>query len=238
MTSSSTKLIALALLTALGGCYGHSSTPELQGTPAAIDSANSLAAEQCATLAVKWVADRYPPRNDRAQATTPKEAGDITIRFPMVVNMPKGTRKAYYERMARNCGPEVYPMSPEVESAGLPVYHVGRIWTRAHEAKVDVYRPMPEIESSPGGGGPVYQMITVILHGGFSPWRVVHGRAWEPGAHPVPPVYYIPGTDRPDQYEYEKGLEQSRDAGGKPAPAQEEINGSIQPASEADEEPS
>lgn len=197
----------------LGGCYGHSNYPAIDGAVAANDNPNTPATERCMTLAVRWVADRYPPRNDREFAVTPEEAGDITVRWPMVLNLPVGTRKIFYDRIAANCGPMVRPMSAETENSGDPVYHVGRIWVRAHEAKVDVFRPMPEIGEAPRSGGRVYQMITVTLKGGFEPWRVVHGRAWEPGAYDVPESYYVPEFDREDQYRWErKQREDARNA--------------------------
>jgi len=161
------------------------------------------------TLAIRWVADRYPPSNDRIDAPTSKEAGDITVRWPMVINLPIGMRKIFYDRIAANCGPLVMPMSPEALQSGEPIYHVGRVWVRAHESKVDVYRPVPEIGAG-ADGKLVYQMITVTLEGGFEPWRVVAGRAWEPGAHPVPETYFVPDIDRQDQY-YEE-MRNRRDA--------------------------
>ncbi|MFZ4574436.1 MAG: hypothetical protein ACOYN0_08570 [Phycisphaerales bacterium] len=215
-----TGLVTISAL--LGGCFGNSNYPAIAGASAATDSPNTPAVESCMTLAVRWVADRYPPRNDRREAQTPKEAGDITVRWPMVLNLPVGTRKVFYERIARNCGPEVRPMTTETENNGAPVYHVGRVWVRAHEAKVDVYRPMPEIDESPGGGGRVYQMITVTLKGGFEPWRVVHGRAWEPGAHELPEIYYMPEVDREDQFRHEMRLRrEAREAGFVEHPAAE-----------------
>ena len=210
-------LLCLVASAGLAGCYGNSNYPAVQGSTATTDSPNTPSIERCTTLAVRWVADRYPPRNDRINATTATEAGDITVRWPMVLNLPIGTRKVFYERIAKNCGPQVMPMTPESQQSGEPVYHVGRVWVRAHEAKVDVFRPMPEIDERPGMGGRVYQMITVTLKGGFEPWRVVHGRAWEPGAYPVPEIYYLPEQDREDQYRYEmRTRRESREAEFRP----------------------
>jgi hypothetical protein len=189
----------------LAGCNTNANYPELSGAEIATESPNREAIERCTVLAVRWVADRYPPRNDRINASTAKEAADITVRWPMVLSLPVGTRRYYYERIVKGCGPEVVAMSPEAEKSGAPVYYVGRVWVRAHEATVDVYRPMPEIGESPTGGL-VYQLITVRMSGGFQPWRVMNGRAWEPGAYPLPEKYNIPAKDRPDQYEYEMSL--------------------------------
>lgn len=191
----------LALLAALGGCLNYSNYPSVDGAYAATDRPVTPATERAIALAVKWTADRYPPGDLRMAAPSLQEAGDITIRTPIILNLPMGTRQVYYNRIARLCGPEVIPLTLDNASSGTPVYHVGRVWVRAHEAVVDVYRPMPELGTT-SDGTPIYQMVTVRMEGGFQPYRVMHGRAWEPGAYPAPPFFPIPEIDRENEYEY------------------------------------
>jgi len=192
---------ALCLALGIAGCLNYSNYPSVDGAFAATDRPVTPATEVAIALAVRWTADRYAPGDLRMAAATPKEAGDITIRSPIILNLPIGTRQVYYNRIARNCGPEVAPLTLENAQSGVPIYHVGRVWVRAHEAVVDVYRPMPELGTT-DDGSPIYQMVTVRMEGGFQPYRVVHGRAWEPGAYPPPPLFPLPLVDRENEFEY------------------------------------
>jgi len=189
------------VLASLGGCLNYSNYPSQDGAFAATDRPATPATERAIALAIRWTADRYPPGDLRMAAPSPKAAGDITVKGPMVLNLPMGTRQVYYERIARMCGPEVMPLTLENAYSGIPVYHVGRVWVRAHEAVVDVYRPMPELGTTTDGT-PIYQMVTVRMEGGFQPFRVVHGRAWEPGAYDAPPFFPLPMIDRENEYEF------------------------------------
>jgi len=191
----------LTVLVALPGCLNYSNYPSQDGAFAATDRPVTPATERAIALAVRWTADRYPPGDLRMAAPSSKAAGDITVKGPMVLNLPMGTRQVYYERIARLCGPEVMPLTPDNMESGIPIYHVGRVWVRAHEAVVDVYRPMPELGTT-DDGTPIYQMVTVRMEAGFQPYRVVHGRAWEPGAYDAPPLFPLPQIDRENEYEF------------------------------------
>jgi len=184
-----------------GGCQQYSTYPAVASAEGMAESPNKPATEATMTLALQYVATRYAPAGLQKEPATPADAGKLTVDYPMVVNLPRGMRKSFYERIAKKVGPQVVPMTADVENGTLPVYHVTRVWLRFNTATVDVLRPMPEVGVAPGGG-PVYQKVTVRLEGGFEPWRVVHARAWEPGTDPAPLAYHVPDVERIDQFEY------------------------------------
>lgn len=178
--------LAVIVSTAIFGCAGYSNYPAIPGSKVAIEDPNSANTERVLETALVWFFIRYPVEKGQAAA----------------INMPGGMRKAYYERIVRNVsadgGPDLRPLTPELEHS-VPVYHVGRVWVRDHEAKVDVLRPMKEL--GPGADGkPIYQAITVQLQGGMRPWRALAAKSWEPGIVPVPEAYYCPAVDNPNQY--------------------------------------
>jgi hypothetical protein len=58
------------------------------------------------------------------------------------------------------------------------------------------------LEIGPGPDGkPVYQMVTVHLKGGFTPWRADFARAWGPGDYGVPELFYRPEVERANEHE-------------------------------------
>lgn len=188
-------------LVGLAGCnQQYANVPEVPTARGLAEDPNKSSSEGAMVVALQYVANRYAPSTLRFDAANSKEAGELKTQLPMVINLPRGQRKSFYERIARKVGPNVLPMTPDVNQA-LPVYHVTRVWLRFSEGWVDVMRPMPELPPGPDGL-PVYQTVTLKLHGGVGPWRIVHARAWTPGMDPVPEPYYMPETDRINEFDY------------------------------------
>lgn len=185
----------------LAGCnQQYANVPEVPSARGLAEDPNKSSSEGAMVVSLQYVANRYAPSTLRYDAATAKEAGELKTELPMVINLPRGQRKSFYERIARKVGPNVVPMTPDV-SPTLPVYHVTRVWLRFSEGWVDVMRPMPELPPGPDGK-PVYQTVTLKLKGGVGPWRIVHARAWTPGMDPVPEPYYMPETDRINEFDY------------------------------------
>ncbi|MEI7656632.1 MAG: hypothetical protein WCK33_01050 [Phycisphaerae bacterium] len=183
----------------LGCMQQYSNYPEIPSAKGLKQDPNTPASESAMVAALQFVANRYTPGTMRLDAKNAREAGEMTTSTPMVVNLPVGQRQSYYRRIARRVGPNVAPMTGDVD-ASLPVYHVTRVWLRFSEGWVDVMRPMPELPPGPDGK-PVYQTVTLKMTGGFGPWRVLHARAWPPGIDPIPEPYVLPDEERIDQYE-------------------------------------
>jgi hypothetical protein len=184
------------------GCQEYATYPPVATAKGMSEDMNNPASEAAMVAALQYVATRYPPGGPAFVPTTPKEAGQLKASYPLAVDLPKGMRKSFYERMAKEVGDQAVPLTPDVWDAhNLPVYHVTRVWMRFHEGTVDVLRPMPELGLGPDGK-PVYQKVTVKLTGGFEPWRVIHARAWEPGVEATPDPYFLPDIERVDQYAF------------------------------------
>jgi hypothetical protein len=203
-----TKAIVLGLgLVALGlpACQKYQNYPAVataRGTP---EEPNNPATEAAIVAALQYVATRFPP-DGGLLAEPVKEVEKTQADFPFAVNLPAGMRKSFYERIPTKVGPEVKPLTPDiVEQNSLPIYHVTRVWLRFNSGTVDVLRPVPGLGKGPDGS-PVYQKITLRLEGGFSPWRVVHARAWEPGTDDPPPYYYLPDIERVEQFKYSTAM--------------------------------
>lgn len=203
MTRLALSLAALAAAT-LGpvGCNSqYTNYPEVPTARGLSENPNSPGCESAMVAAVRYVATRYAPGRLPREAQTPDEAGREMVDFPMTIAAPLGTRRSFYERLARQVGPDVSPLTPETLDGRAPIYYVTRVWLRGVDGQVDVMRPMPEI--GPGANGePVYQTVTVRLKGAMEPWYVVHARAWEPGIDPVPEPYFLPDVERIDQFRY------------------------------------
>jgi hypothetical protein len=195
-------LIGAVLAGGVGvGCQQYQTYPAVTTARGMAENPNNPNTERAMVAALQYVATRYPPGGQRFEAKTPDEAGRMTADFPFAINVPKGMRKSFYERIATKVGPEVKPLTEEVVADNtLPIYHVTRVWLRFRTGTIDVLRPMPEMGVGPDGT-PVYQKVTVRLEGDFTPWRVIHARAWEPGADSSPELYFLPDKERVDQFE-------------------------------------
>lgn len=203
--------LVAASLAGLSGCTSTTNYPEIEGTKLTFEDPNEWRTVAAMIVAVRYVGNRYEPgRLPEYSTIDPSEAAESTVDYPFILNVPPGLRKNYYDRLCREVGPNVRPVTPDVADAvanhqetDVPLVHIGRVWIREQRAEVDVYRPMPELGLDKNGNQ-IYQMITVRLTGGVQPWRAIHARAWAPGAFPVPPLYVIPAVDRADQYRVTK----------------------------------
>lgn len=209
------SLLLTAILCVLTGCMGYSSYPDVEANYGATGGPNTPASEAVMTAALRHVVSRFPPGGPRTDAPTARDAASAQADFPLIVNLPIGTRKAVYDRVVQAVGPHARPMSADTASSRDPVYSVSRVWVRERTATVDVLRPMPEL-TGPGGGKPVYQMITVRLEGGLRPWRVIHARVWDPTGADQPIPFNIPDVDRHD--EFERATEQLKSPKADAAP--------------------
>jgi hypothetical protein len=204
-SSANTSLAAAALVVLLGsvsalsGCQQYVTSPAIPTARGMSENPNAPAPEQAITAALQYVATRWAPGKTR-EFDAKLTPGATYVDQAMVINLPAGTRQSFYDRIARKLGPTVQPATPENTDGSLPIYHVGRVWLRFENARVDVYRPMLELGPGPDGK-PVYQMVTVHLRGGFSPWRAEFARAWDPGVYETPEVFYRPTIERANEHE-------------------------------------
>ena len=199
-------LIASAGL-ALSGCYQYSNYPNVPTAQGTLEDPNRPSTMMAIVAAVQYVATRYPPAASIYDLDpTSAEAQSIQVTYPMVFAGPRGFRKVYFEDAARRIGPQVVPLTPESLESGLPIFYVTRVWMRGNAATIDVLRPMPELGKSPDGKT-IFQPVTVRLEGGFSPWRVVHARIWNPGDEVQPAPFFLPEVDRTDQFEFTRAMD-------------------------------
>lgn len=192
-------LCGVGLLGPASGCFQRSTYPAIPTSRGFNENPNTPAGEQAIVAAVQYVASRWTP-GEREYDPTMTPRGLPMVQYPMVVNLPLGMRKIYYERIPGKIGPEVEPATPETVASGKPIFHVSRVWLRFNTGIVDVLRPMPEVGLAPDGQ-PVYQKITVRLEGGVKPWTVVHARSWVPGDDQPPELYFVPAVDDPNQFQ-------------------------------------
>jgi hypothetical protein len=191
--------VAAGVLCGLASCQHTATYPSVPTARGFTENPNTPACEQAVVASLQYVASRWTPgQREYDESETPR--GLPMVPYDMVVNLPVGTRKMFYERIPASIGPNVKPATAESIASGLPVFHVGRVWLRFNTGTVDVYRPVTEV--GPGADGqPVYQMISLKLERDFgTQWRVVYPRTWSPGDHAPPPIYYVPETDDPDQF--------------------------------------
>jgi hypothetical protein len=191
-------LCAAGLLVSVAGCFQRSTYPAIPTSRGFNENPNTPAGEQAIVAAVQYVASRWTP-GEREYDPTSTPRGLPMVQYPMVVNLPLGMRKLYYDRIPTKIGPDVLPATPESVVSGKPVFHVARVWLRFNSGIVDILRPMPEVGLAPDGQ-PVYQKITVRLEGGMKPWTVVHARSWVPGDDTAPDFYFVPAIDDPNQF--------------------------------------
>jgi hypothetical protein len=200
---TASRMIVAALLFACAGCQQYVSSPGVPTARGIPEDPNKPAAATVIVRSVQYIANTYPPGSLKYDAASAKEQADIRVPYACIVNLPRGMRKSFYERIAEQIGPECRPMSPEVQYQDVPVFHVTRVWMRFNSAIVDVLRPMPELGPGPDGK-PIYQMVTVRLEGGTEPWHVIHVRAHAYQDAVVPAPYFIPQSERTDQFAWQK----------------------------------
>lgn len=188
----------LGMTAGLGGCFQNSNYPAIPTSRGFSEDPNKPASEAAMVAALQYVASRWTPGQREFDVSTAPNALPMAD-YPLVINLPLGTRKMLYDRIAKKVGPEVQPATPENVNGTLPVFHVTRVWLRTDHGLVDVLRPMPELGLDKDGM-PIYQKITIRLEGGFKPWNVVHARAWYPGDEAPPEFYFNPAYDNPNQW--------------------------------------
>jgi hypothetical protein len=208
-------MVAAASLAAFVGCQHTTTYPSVPTSRGFAENPNTPAGEQAMVAAVQFVASRWSPgKREYVSADTPR--GLPMVPYQMVVNLPMGTRKMFYERIPAQIGPGVQPATPESVASGLPVFHVSRVWLRFNSGMVDVLRPMEEIGAG-AGGEPVYQKITVHVERDFgTQWRVKYPRTWNPGDDVAPPYFFVPAEDDANQFAKtmrEQGVDIAKDPG-------------------------
>lgn len=173
-------LLSAAWLT---GCAGYTNiNPSPEGAGLANQDPNRVNPENLMIAALSFVMaeDHRIPGSD-----------------PIAINVPSGTRKSTYERIARTIGHNVRPLTSDALATGVPTYHVGRIWIRNDQARVDIYRPVQDARTR---GQLQYQEVTVLLKGGFQPWHRVGSTSRPIGLAVVPEPWYVPETDDPNEF--------------------------------------
>ncbi len=170
-TGSRTSIVTLAVLTSvlgLGGCISYTSIPE-PTTETEFASANNFLAIQVTRAALEEVLFRYPMRDAQGRYS---------------VNLPVGTTLESAQSIVEGL-PDGVVIPFEGMDASIPMYHIGRIWIRASDAKVDVLYPARAFDGSSFMG-----TVTIWMRGGGVPsWRVSRVQHWAPGTIPTQPVY-------------------------------------------------
>ncbi len=99
------------------------------------------------------------------------------------INLPSGTTPESTDKIIAGLPAGV--LMPSNEMGGdVPLYHIGRVWIRASDAKVDIVYPFIRAD-----GKSEEQSVTVWLSGGVRSWRVYRMQYWTAGTIPTPPLY-------------------------------------------------
>lgn len=195
------------------GCVSYTNVPVPESAPA-FESANHTQSIAVVSAALGGVINKHP------------------VDGAYLVNLPAGTTPETFEKIASRLPGE--PMMPTDELRGafdsLPTYHIGRIWIRASDAKVDVIYPFTAID-----GTTTMENVTVWLSGGVRHWRIYRYQNWSAGTIPTPPMY-VPIVE--DLTQDGSSLDQSDDlsvpAAALEAPASEpEMDSAMERAEEA-----
>ncbi|MCA9304558.1 MAG: hypothetical protein KC996_10590 [Phycisphaerales bacterium] len=201
-------------LLAVGGCvsYTNVSGPE---SPPSFHNPNHYAAVDVTAKSLDWVLTRHGPSDGSGY----------------VVNFPAGTsQQSAMEIFAKLPGGAVWPTSTDQNPLGM--YHVGRVWIRASEAKVDVVYPFTMLNGGTGQRG-----VTVWLQGGVRDWRVIRGQYWSPGTVVVPEVS-VPVVEEEGFFDRWTGSDSgdTEPAQSEPEPETDVISG-VSPWVEPEQEP-
>lgn len=164
-TFIATSLIGTIL--GLGGCVSYTNVPEPTSAPA-FESMDHFQSIKVTRKALKEVIYRYPMSDEQGRYS---------------VNLPVGTSIESAKSIV-NTLPEGVVIPFEGMDESIPLYHIGRIWIRATDAKVDVLYPARAFDGSSFMG-----TVTVWMNGGVQPWRVSRVQHWTPGTIPTPPLY-------------------------------------------------
>ncbi len=148
----------------LGGCVSYTNVPVPESAPA-FKSANHFQSIAVVKKALATVIEQYP------------------VEGVYAINLPVGTSPESFEKVIADLPDGAIMPSEEMDSE-IPVYHIGRVWIRASDAKVDVIYPFERAD-----GRVEDQSVTVWLSGGVRKWRVYRQQHWAAGTIPTPPVY-------------------------------------------------
>ncbi len=160
-------MVTGAMLGILGfgsGCVSYTNVPVPESAPA-FKSANHFQSIAVVRKALAKVIEQYP------------------VEGVYAINLPTGTSPESFEQVIAGL-PEGAIIPHEGMSSEIPVYHIGRVWIRASDAKVDVVYPFRGADDRVEN-----QNVTVWLSGGVRKWRVYRQQHWAAGTIPTPPVY-------------------------------------------------
>lgn len=157
-------------LAGLNACTSYTNVPGPDAATARQDP-NARQAVRATEAALAWVVHRHP------------------VEGPFVVNLPHGTSLETAESMLASLSPMARLPGPD--TAGLPAYHVSRVWIRVSDGKVDVVFPATDHR-----GQDIERAVTVWMNAGVRPWTVSRGQYWSPGTVPTPPLWTpIPASE-------------------------------------------
>lgn len=156
----------LAALGALGGCVSYTNVPGPDNV-VAYAGANNRQTVSVMSKALETMVAKHP------------------VDGAFVVNLPVGTSPESYETIIGQL-PEGATIPSEGMDQDQPTFHIGRVWIRASDAKVDVIYPFMRAD-----GVRQEQNVTLWLSGGVRKWRVYREQYWAPGTIPTP-VIYVP----------------------------------------------
>lgn len=154
----------IGLAAAVGGCVSYTNVPVPESAPA-FKSANHFQSIAVVRQALETVVKEHPVEGQYA------------------INLPVGTSPESFEKVIAGL-PDGAIMPSEEMISEIPVYHIGRVWIRASDAKVDVIYPFVRAD-----GRVEDQSVTIWLSGGVRKWRVYRQQHWAAGTIPTPPVY-------------------------------------------------
>jgi hypothetical protein len=154
----------LAGIGALGGCVSYTNVPGPDNV-VAYAGANNRQTVSVMSKALETMVAKHP------------------VEGAFVVNLPMGTSPESYEKIIGQL-PDGATIPSEGMDEDQPTFHIGRVWIRASDAKVDVIYPFLRAD-----GVRQEQNVTLWLSGGVRKWRVYREQYWAPGTIPTPAIY-------------------------------------------------
>ena len=202
----------------LSGCISYTNVPEPESAPA-FKSANHSQAIRVTRVALDEVIQRYPMRDAQGHYS---------------VNLPVGTTLESAQKIVQNL-PDGVVLPYEGMDDSIPVYHIGRIWIRASDAKVDVLYPARSFDGESFTGN-----VTIWLNGGVRAWKLNRVQHLAPGTIGIPPLYVPLPEDVLEQRDSgvdEADTEAYSDEGYEPSEGEAEIMSEPEPVRTPDPEP-
>ena len=149
---------------AMSGCVSYTNVPVPASAPA-FKNANHMQSISVVTRALEAVIAEHPTEGS------------------YLINLPAGTTPETFEKIIADL-PAGAIMPVDGMSDDIPTFHIGRIWIRASDAKVDVIYPFTGLD-----GITTDQNVTVWLSGGIRKWKAYRQQHWTAGTIPTPPMY-------------------------------------------------